>query len=69
MSRLADDQHDLGPDYVVDSWLESWWSLALQLFPMRGGQEAVGRDVLPPPKYRVQWLDQEEANEQGVQGG
>ena len=31
---LADDQHDLGPDFVVDSWLERWWDLALQRHPL-----------------------------------
>ena len=31
---LGDDQHDLGPDFVIDPWLESFWNLALQLYPL-----------------------------------
>ena len=31
---LGDDQHDLGPDFVIDSWLEQFWGLVLQVFPL-----------------------------------
>merc|ERR1719209_61479 len=54
---LADDQHDLGPDFVVDSWLERWWDLALQRHPLPKGLNPVSRDELPLPKFRIAWVD------------
>ena len=33
----GDDQHDLGPDFVIDSWLDQFWGLALQLYPLQPG--------------------------------
>ena len=38
---LGDDQHDLGPDFVIDSWLESFWRLALQLYPLPPGKQPI----------------------------
>ena len=54
---LGDDQHDLGPDFVIDTWLQSFWSLALQLHPLPPGLEPISKEVLPSPKYRIRWLD------------
>ena len=34
---LADDQHDLGPDFVIDKWLDEFWAVALQLYPLPPG--------------------------------
>ena len=34
---LGDDQHDLGSDYVVDTWLDQLWQVALQAFPLPPG--------------------------------
>ena len=34
---LADDQHDLGPDFVIDKWLDQFWAVALQLYPLPPG--------------------------------
>lgn len=31
---LADDQHDLGYDAVVDEWLPALWARLLEIFPM-----------------------------------
>jgi len=53
---LGDDQHDLGPDFVVDTWLDQFWRLALELYPLPVGIEPIGRDVLPPPKYKMTWV-------------
>lgn len=50
---LGDDQHDLGPDFVIDPWLESFWNLALQLYPLPSGLQPISNDILPPPKYRM----------------
>jgi len=57
---LADDQHDLGPDFVVDSWLQRWWDLALQRHPLPKGVDPVPRDQLPLPKFRVTWVGKPE---------
>ena len=56
-SGLGDDQHDLGPDFVIDPWLEKFWNLALQMYPLPPGMEPVGKDVLPPPKYKITWVE------------
>jgi hypothetical protein len=37
VSGLGDDQHDLGPDFVIDSWLEKFWARALELSPLPPG--------------------------------
>lgn len=29
---LADDQHDLGPDAVVDPWLEKFWMAISKIY-------------------------------------
>jgi len=55
---LADDQHDLGPDFVIDSWLQNWWPIALQVFPLPPGIQPIPKDRLPPSKFRVIWLEE-----------
>ena len=54
---LGDDQHDLGPDFVVDSWLERWWGVVLERWPLPRGLEPVPWDVLPPSRFTVTWLE------------
>ncbi|XP_038063679.1 NADPH-dependent diflavin oxidoreductase 1-like isoform X2 [Patiria miniata] len=54
---LADDQHDLGPDAVVDPWLVSLWDRVLSLYPLPPGLELISADVCPPSRYDVQFLD------------
>jgi len=56
---LGDDQHDLGPDFVIDSWLEQFWGLALQVSPLPGGVSPIGKEVLPLPKYKMTWVEDE----------
>ena len=56
---LADDQHDLGPDFVIDSWLETFWRLALQLYPLPPGLQPVSRDVRPEPRFVMASCDGE----------
>ena len=69
MIGLGDDQHDLGPDYVIDPWLESFWSLALQLYPLPPGVEPISRDILPPPRYKIQYHHQAGVNISDQQAG
>ena len=64
---LGDDQHDLGPDFVIDSWLEQFWGLALQVFPLPEGLQPIGKDVLPPPRYKMVW--EEEGGDWSVETG
>uniref|UniRef100_A0AAY4EG73 NADPH-dependent diflavin oxidoreductase 1 n=1 Tax=Denticeps clupeoides TaxID=299321 RepID=A0AAY4EG73_9TELE len=45
---LADDQHDLGPDAVIDSWLAVFWEKALTLYPLPAGLSPLREDELPP---------------------
>uniref|UniRef100_A0A672FQ65 NADPH-dependent diflavin oxidoreductase 1 n=1 Tax=Salarias fasciatus TaxID=181472 RepID=A0A672FQ65_SALFA len=46
---LADDQHDLGSDAVVDPWLQAFWDKVLSLYPTL-------RNVLPP-SFTFHFLD------------
>ena len=48
---LGDDQHDLGPDFVIDSWLEKFWQVSLQLYPLPPGLEPVSKDLRPAPRF------------------
>jgi len=52
---LGDDQHDFGPDFVVDAWLLELWDLVLQLCPIPDGATPISKNVLPAPKYNVIW--------------
>ncbi|KAM9595107.1 NADPH-dependent diflavin oxidoreductase 1 isoform 4-T11 [Morphnus guianensis] len=42
---LGDDQHDLGPDAVVDPWLLALWDKILALYPLPPGLEIISPDV------------------------
>ncbi|XP_010562921.1 NADPH-dependent diflavin oxidoreductase 1 isoform X4 [Haliaeetus albicilla] len=53
---LGDDQHDLGPDAVVDPWLLALWDKILALYPLPPGLEIISPDVRPPPKYTLHYL-------------
>ena len=63
---LGDDQHDLGPDFVIDPWLESFWSLALQLYPLPPGKQPISRNVRPSPRFRLEWVS--DGTEEGREG-
>lgn len=54
---LADDQHDLGPDGVIDPWLDLFWQKSLYLYPP-------GLDPIPvqdplPPRFIFQFMDKD----------
>ncbi|XP_077986666.1 NADPH-dependent diflavin oxidoreductase 1-like [Glandiceps talaboti] len=53
---LADDQHDLGPDAVVDPWLKALWEKILTLYPLPDGKEIISADICPPSKYEVEFM-------------
>ncbi|KFV68708.1 NADPH-dependent diflavin oxidoreductase 1 [Dryobates pubescens] len=42
---LGDDQHDLGPDAVIDPWLLALWDKVLALYPLPPGLEIISPDV------------------------
>nr|XP_023653136.1 NADPH-dependent diflavin oxidoreductase 1 isoform X2 [Paramormyrops kingsleyae] len=54
---LADDQHDLGPDGVIDPWLTAFWEKALSLYPPPAGLKALSDTELLPPRYTFNFLD------------
>ncbi|NXI81193.1 NDOR1 oxidoreductase, partial [Rhipidura dahli] len=56
---LGDDQHDLGPDAVVDPWLVALWDKILALYPLPPGLEIISPDVRLPPKYTLRYLPED----------
>ncbi|XP_075041573.1 NADPH-dependent diflavin oxidoreductase 1 [Mixophyes fleayi] len=58
---LGDDQHELGPDAVVDPWLNDLWRKVLSLYPLPPGHSIIGDDVLLPPKFSFRYLNKEGA--------
>ncbi|NXB89864.1 NDOR1 oxidoreductase, partial [Vidua chalybeata] len=56
---LGDDQHDLGPDAVVDPWLIALWDKILALYPLPVGLEIISPDVRLPPKYTLHYLPED----------
>ncbi|KAL2100070.1 hypothetical protein ACEWY4_004464 [Coilia grayii] len=54
---LADDQHDLGSDAVIDPWLKAFWEKALALYPLLPGQSLMKDEEPLPPRYTFQFLD------------
>ncbi len=63
---LADDQHDLGPDFVVDPWIKEFWSKALEVFPLPPGLEPLPSDLLGPPRYKMVFKSDNDSNGQEV---
>ncbi|XP_018588484.2 NADPH-dependent diflavin oxidoreductase 1 [Scleropages formosus] len=54
---LADDQHDFGPDGVIDPWLTAFWEKALALFPPPAGLQPLSDTELLPPRYVFHFMD------------
>ncbi|XP_041368250.1 NADPH-dependent diflavin oxidoreductase 1-like [Gigantopelta aegis] len=50
---LGDDQHELGPDAVVDPWLESFWNTTLQLYPLPVGKSIISADICPVSRFKL----------------
>lgn len=47
---LADDQHDLGADAVVDPWIENLWDVVTRFYPLPNNVTAIDKTSLPPPR-------------------
>ena len=47
----------LGQDFVIDPWIKNFWNKTLEMFPLPTGVIPVSTDVLPPPKYKLQFDD------------
>ncbi|XP_052831310.1 NADPH-dependent diflavin oxidoreductase 1 isoform X1 [Octopus bimaculoides] len=63
---LGDDQHELGPDAVIDPWIQQLWQNVLSLFPMSPGLTQLPDDYRLSPKYELKYLDPEESTERPV---
>ncbi|XP_038126632.1 NADPH-dependent diflavin oxidoreductase 1 [Cyprinodon tularosa] len=55
---LADDQHDLGPDAVIDPWLRSFWEKVLVLHPSLSDLKPLRDDEPLPPSFTFHFLDE-----------
>ncbi|XP_069940064.1 NADPH-dependent diflavin oxidoreductase 1 isoform X1 [Cherax quadricarinatus] len=60
---LGDDQHDLGPDFVIDPWLNNWWNKVLELFPLPAGREPLNTSVLLPSKYKTRFVESSDGSD------
>ncbi|XP_054854025.1 NADPH-dependent diflavin oxidoreductase 1 isoform X2 [Eublepharis macularius] len=56
---LGDDQHDLGSDAVIDPWLLDLWGKILALYPLPSGLSIIGPDIILPPKFTFQFLEED----------
>lgn len=63
---LGDDQHDLGPDAVVDPWLVALWDKILMLYPLPPGLEIISPDVRLPPKYTLHYVAEDSPQPNGA---
>ncbi|XP_029921186.1 NADPH-dependent diflavin oxidoreductase 1 [Myripristis murdjan] len=54
---LADDQHDLGQDAVIDPWLKAFWDKVCVLYPSLAGVTPLREYEPLPPKYVFHFLD------------
>uniref|UniRef100_A0A8C6K2Q6 NADPH-dependent diflavin oxidoreductase 1 n=1 Tax=Melopsittacus undulatus TaxID=13146 RepID=A0A8C6K2Q6_MELUD len=63
---LGDDQHDLGPDAVIDPWLVALWDKILVLYPLPPGLEIISPDVRLPPKYTLHYVAEDSPQPRGV---
>ncbi|XP_069465948.1 NADPH-dependent diflavin oxidoreductase 1 isoform X2 [Ambystoma mexicanum] len=53
---LGDDQHDFGPDAVVDPWMQDLWRKALSLYPLPPGVSVISDNIMLPPKFTINFL-------------
>ncbi|CAB3983279.1 NADPH-dependent diflavin oxidoreductase 1-like [Paramuricea clavata] len=59
---LADDQHDLGPDAVIDPWLKKLWEKILEIIPLPVGKEIISSSIKPLPRYKVTILSDKDSH-------
>ncbi|XP_024858598.1 NADPH-dependent diflavin oxidoreductase 1 isoform X2 [Kryptolebias marmoratus] len=55
---LADDQHELGPDAVVDPWLSAFWEAVSVLNPSLADVVPLSEDEPLPPSFSFHFLDE-----------
>uniref|UniRef100_A0A8C9P780 NADPH-dependent diflavin oxidoreductase 1 n=1 Tax=Spermophilus dauricus TaxID=99837 RepID=A0A8C9P780_SPEDA len=53
---LGDDQHELGPDAVIDPWLGDLWEKVLELYPVPIDLPVIPHGVPLPSKFTLQFL-------------
>ncbi|XP_013884668.1 NADPH-dependent diflavin oxidoreductase 1 [Austrofundulus limnaeus] len=63
---LADDQHDLGPDAVIDPWFSSFWDQVLVLNPSLAELDPVRDDEPLPPSFSFHFLDDKPEPDSGL---
>lgn len=54
---LADDQHDLGSDAVIDPWLSSFWDKLSAVYPLLAEVLPLRNDLPLPPTYTIHFVD------------
>ncbi|XP_074546850.1 NADPH-dependent diflavin oxidoreductase 1 [Halichoeres trimaculatus] len=54
---LADDQHDLGSDAVIDQWLKLFWAKVFALYPSLSDVIPLREDEPLPPLFTFHFLD------------
>lgn len=50
---LADDQHDLGADAVVDPWIKSLWNALLDIYPLPNGISILDEYIVCEPRLVI----------------
>uniref|UniRef100_A0A3P9HZ33 NADPH-dependent diflavin oxidoreductase 1 n=1 Tax=Oryzias latipes TaxID=8090 RepID=A0A3P9HZ33_ORYLA len=64
---LGDDQHDVGPDAVVDPWLASFWGSVLALYPSLTSVTPLREDERLPPTFTFHFLvGERESGDEGL---
>ncbi|XP_031613316.1 NADPH-dependent diflavin oxidoreductase 1 [Oreochromis aureus] len=61
---LADDQHDLGADAVIDPWFALFWGKVSTLYPTLSGVIPLREDEPLPPTYTFHCLDDMQEKEE-----
>ncbi|XP_067132918.1 NADPH-dependent diflavin oxidoreductase 1-like [Centruroides vittatus] len=56
---LGDDQHEYGYDGMINPWLDKFWSKLLEMYPLPNGTRIVGEDVLWPPRFKVEFVEED----------
>jgi len=54
---LADDQHDLGQDFVIDPWIRNLCKKLLEMYPLPPDLQPISSNVLQPSKYRIEYME------------
>uniref|UniRef100_UPI00358EAED3 NADPH-dependent diflavin oxidoreductase 1 isoform X2 n=1 Tax=Myxine glutinosa TaxID=7769 RepID=UPI00358EAED3 len=54
---LADEQHELGSDAVIDPWLLQFWDRILENVPLDEQTRLTKYDALLPASYRLHYVD------------